>query len=409
MSDLRKLPYKPMPLSALPEAQLLFYCARTTLDESTVKKVQTVLQQDLDWRFLLEKADQNCVLPLISRNLLNGFRQSLSHYAIDQLENFERLHTRYNLLQTGVLIKLLKLLAANRVPAIPIKGPALAVAAYGDSYLRQFGDLDILIPESHIKVAVKLLRSEGYEPCQEIRWSGRGKIPENCEKDLALVGKGGHIYIELHWRLSGKNFEYPIDLKHVWETAASMPLDGTNVLTLPPEELLVYLCMHGSKHCWERLQWLADVSELVKTHRNLDWDCVLRTARSRGCMRALGLGLYLAGELLGAEIPEKVFKVAASENIVKHLADYVREWMLRDPEKAHNTAEWDYVRLQMKERRRDRIRLHLHHLGRYLRINSRDRAFLSLPASLSFLYIGIRTLRLANDYARLKVKSTGKS
>jgi hypothetical protein len=409
MSNFRKPLYDPILLSALPEAQLLFCCARTALDETTVRKVETLLQQELNWKFLLQRAEQNCVLPLVSRNLLNGFRRALSHDVVDQLETFERLHTQYNLLQTGVLIKLLNLLAANRVPAIPLKGPALAVAAYGDSNLRQFGDLDILIPESHIKAAVELLVSEGYEPCQEIRWPERGNIPRNCEKDLALVGKGGHIYIELHWRLAGKNFDYPVDLNRLWKTAVLMPLDGTNVLTLPPEELLVYLCMHGSKHCWERLQWLSDIAELVKTHPNLDWDGVLKRARRRGCKRALNLGLYLAGELLGAEIPEAVFKVAASEMLVKQLADYAREWILRDPEIVHSIAEWDYVRLQMKERRRDRIRLHMHHLGRYLRINSRDRAFLPLPASLSFLYLGIRTLRLANDYARLKVKNTGKS
>jgi hypothetical protein len=299
---------------------------------------------------------------------------------------------------------LLKVLAANGIPALPLKGPALAVAVYGDSCLRQFGDLDILIPEVHIKEAVKLLASQGFEPHHDVTWTEKENAPTNCEKDLALVGKGGLVYIELHWRLSGRNFIYPIDLSQIWKNPHSMSFAGIRILTLPPEELLIYLCMHGSKHSWERLQWIADISELIRTYRDLDWRVVFGRARELGCTRALNLGLFLASDLVGADLPPPILKRVVTDTIVRHLADYVREWILRDSEKTHSTVEWDRIRLKMKERRRDRIRLQLHHLGRYLRINSRDRAVVALPESLSFLYIAIRTVRLVNEYVLMRLK-----
>ena len=40
-----------------------------------------------------------------------------------------------------------------------------------------------------------------------------------------------------------------------------VPLVNTTALTLPPEEQVLILCMHGGdKHQWSRLKWISDNS-----------------------------------------------------------------------------------------------------------------------------------------------------
>ncbi|MCB0226148.1 MAG: nucleotidyltransferase family protein, partial [Anaerolineae bacterium] len=67
-----------------------------------------------------------------------------------------------NLMLTQELLRLLDLLAANDIPAIPYKGPALAALVYGDISLRPFNDLDILVPQRAARRAKALLEANGY-------------------------------------------------------------------------------------------------------------------------------------------------------------------------------------------------------------------------------------------------------
>ena len=50
---------------------------------------------------------------------------------------------------TGLLLQTLDLLQESGIQAVPFKGPALAVQAYGDLSLRQYDDLDLLIHEAY--------------------------------------------------------------------------------------------------------------------------------------------------------------------------------------------------------------------------------------------------------------------
>jgi hypothetical protein len=64
---------------------------------------------------------------------------------------------------TEELVRVLKFFAEAGIPAIPLKGPALAQALHGDSSLRTYVDLDILVPRSMVGRAFDLLRPGGYE------------------------------------------------------------------------------------------------------------------------------------------------------------------------------------------------------------------------------------------------------
>ncbi len=116
------------------------------------------------------------------------------------------------------------------------------------------------------------------------------------------------MLVELHWGFIDWPLAFSLDLLPLWERLVSVCLLGRTVRSLSPEDLLIFLCLHGTKprHRWRRLNWICDVAWLIRAHPGLNWGQVLAEARRLGSERRLLLGLCLAEELLDAEVPKQV-------------------------------------------------------------------------------------------------------
>ncbi len=79
-------------------------------------------------------------------------------------------------------------------------------------------------------------------------------------------------------------------------------MDGQVVKSFSTDDLLFSLCVHGSRHIWERLSWICDVAELIK-RQQLNWPALMDRAIKTDCERMFYLGLFLAERLLGASLP----------------------------------------------------------------------------------------------------------
>src|SRR5215207_3754046 len=108
-------------------------------------ETRELLARPPDWERVVRLAGRHKVLPHVYRALREGFRDSAPAEALQRLEDEAGANARRNLMLTGRLLKLLTLLAAAGVEAVPFKGPLLALSAYGDSSMRQFADLDLLV------------------------------------------------------------------------------------------------------------------------------------------------------------------------------------------------------------------------------------------------------------------------
>ena len=83
----------------------------------------------------------------------------------------------------------------------------------------------------------------------------------------------GHI-VELHWRLCERNASVHLPVGALWQRVTPVALPGMTVSSLAPEDLVLYLCVHGAKHRWERLEWVACVAEIVRNNADLDWHAI---------------------------------------------------------------------------------------------------------------------------------------
>ena len=261
---------------------------------------------------------------------------------------------RNNLFLTGELRKLLKLFDAHHIPALPFKGPALATLIYGNLTLRDFGDLDILVHKRDILRAKTLLISQGYRPWYQFTAAQEAAHLRSFHA-YAFTRNDGMVTIDLHWRFVPSPFYFPFNLKPLWECREQMPFAGTTILNIPPEDLLLILCVHGAKDRWSRLKWICDIAELIRAHGRLDWTRVIEQARALSSERKLLLGLLLASDLLGAALPEDVWQRVQTSPAVKSLAVQVRERLFSASDIMPEIAKGITLHLRVTDRLRDRV------------------------------------------------------
>lgn len=144
------------------EDELLLCCARSHVDPKTAERIQNLLQEDLDWIYLIGTAFQHRVLPLLYSSLKNTSLKGVPQVILNQLHSHFHANTQNNLFLTKELLILLELFADHNISAIPFKGPVLAASAYGDLAWRQFSDLDILVHKQDFLKAKDLLIRHGY-------------------------------------------------------------------------------------------------------------------------------------------------------------------------------------------------------------------------------------------------------
>jgi hypothetical protein len=377
-----------------PEDDLLRYCARMRIDSENGERIELLLRKELDWPYLSQKALRHGLMPLLYRNLKSTCPNAVPEAVLGQLRQYFLANAARNLFLTEELLELLHLFEAHGIPAIPYKGPVLAASIYGDLTLRQVSDLDILIRKEDMLEARDLLVPLGYRPQFELTHA-QAAAYQRSQYEFLLIRNKGRLTVELKWEIVDRFFSFPMDYECLWGRLKPISLDGKQVLTFSPEDLLLILCVHGAKHLWTNLIWVCDVAELVHLYRGLDWEWVMKQASAVGSQRMLFLGLFLARSLLDAPLPEEIRKQVEAEPMVKRLAKQVEQRIFHESDGLAGLWETSLFHLKARERLKDRI-CYCSRLA--MSTTPGDWTFQSLPDSLLPLYYLIRPIRLAAKY-----------
>ena len=323
--------------------------------QERAERISALIEKGLNWDVLIESASHHGLLPLLYWQLNSNCREAVPGAILTQLQSGFYETCKTNLLLAGELLEILNLLESHGIPAIPFKGPTLAVKAYGNLAFRSFGDLDILLAEEDLPRAKTLLSTTGYQaqyalaPAQEEAY-----LVSLCQWPI-VKGKS-RICVELHSRLTPKDFAFPLELADVSRRLHPVQLCGREVLTLSSEDLLLFLCVHGAKHLWLNLGWICDIARLLEAEKNLDWDRILEQASAMGCERMLLLGLFLANDLLGAELPGETLVTVRKTSVVKTLATRIYTWLFSDLGKPPNGFKAALFHFLVRERLREGFR-----------------------------------------------------
>ncbi len=375
------------------EDQILICAARQTLAAAATERLDTLLRTDVDWEYLLRLAERHCVVPLLHKQLSLADGDLIPADARAKLLASNHENTNSNLLLTGELIKLLDFLDGHGIWAIPLKGPTLALRAYGDIGLRQFSDLDILVRQSDVTRISELLIERGFTPHQPLTLAQEAAL-QRFDCSCNFISKHG-VALDVHWGLVDRHHGFAIDTESFFERLELVTVNGRELRTLATEHLLIFLCLHGFTHFWERLSWICDVAALIASGREIDWKLLVQTAKANGTLRILLLGLWLAHDVLSTPLPKEVLTAVMNDPVVQQVGHEVEQHLFVKAELYTGVFSEASLLLRLRERKRDQLKSLFSLL---LTPRRYDRMVVSIPKSLSFLYYLIRPARLAAKY-----------
>jgi hypothetical protein len=382
-------------LKTRPEFDLLVCLARAAPGHVEQARARELLRSPVDWDYFVALSWRHGLMPLAARNLLDSFAGEVPAAHLQRLRREFRHNAARNLLLVSELCGVIEALGREGVETVAYKGPALALQAYGDIKLRSFVDLDLLVRPRDAARASEVLAALGYRPHLRLSPAQERMLPRS-ECDRVFLREGRNLMLELHWAVAPPFFSVPVGAEEVLaERPMRLALCEGGVTTPAPALTLLLLSVNGAKDLWVALEPLAAVAELLRRRAaaGLDLQRAAWLARRAGALRMLLVCLELARRMFAAQLPEEIRAEARADRAVAPLVAEAARRLASAAPPHPGLSEKTRFRVRARERRRDQLR---YCALKLLTPTYRD-CTPELPRSLSFLYYGVRPLRLLRD------------
>jgi hypothetical protein len=340
------------------EFDLLLCCGGPRMHSQRRADLQSLIQDGLDWDLVLKLAHWHHMLPLLHWNLSHA-DASVPAPVLETLKRVFNYSARLALAMTGELMALIDVLGEEGILTVPYKGPVLSERLYGNIALRQSADLDIIVRKRDVESVRDILMERGYVPSVFVDGANHGfqvesRYSERFDRPDCVV--------ELHWAFTNKDVAFPLTLDAMAPRLAEHSLVGKRKIPVfSLEDSLLILCVHGAKHRWDRLEWICGIAELIGANRRLDWNELFSRAVETRSSRRLCLGLALAHDLYGIDLPEHVRELVKSSGELSDLLTQVTSLMfdgkrVKSGTHAFGTIQHDLFHYKLADRMQDRLR-----------------------------------------------------
>lgn len=379
-----------------PEMAVLVGCCRVHLGTATIDEVaRWSADPALDWRAVFQRSAQHRIRPIVYRVLVqtpvpDAIRRRLKaeltahlQQVVEMAREVERILARF---------------AGAGIPALPYKGVAYAVQAYGDLALRERGDLDLVIHEADLEAAMAIMREDGFSDPQFPLYQRMGSATwrRNTKDycfDKALPGQRG-LHVELHYRIIGAGYYFPLEHNSFRrEGAQEQVLLSRPVQLLPMEEHVRAITMHHLLH--DRLGYLRTALDLAVGFR--------ATGRTEATHPAPGFLderplLHVLHVLLGVEAPQPPDVAKRAERLVEEIlsSGYKKVWQVKVPiwDSARHYGHGLAQKSVFYHKWTDKVRAVLKIYSKLVSPQPIDMEFVRLPNWLYPAYFLVRPYRL---------------
>ena len=308
-----------LPASGSPEWAALLQCASPHPDVP----ILSALLSKVSWPALVTLAEAHGVISLLASSVSQLQENLVPPEFAQKIRELHRAQVLSALQMTAELFRLVDQFRNAGLDTVLVKGPTLALRAYGDTGSRQYGDLDFLVRQKDILRATELMISAGYKPEIAVESLSPQKIPGQ----YPFVRIAAPLLVELHTERTMRYFPRGLPIEEFFARRQLVSVDGHDIPALAIEDELILICIHGAKHLWDRLSLVADVAAFVTRQTSLNWERTFAAARAIGAERMLHTGLLLAGNLLHAALPHNVQAKLQSDRSASQLAAKITTWL----------------------------------------------------------------------------------
>jgi hypothetical protein len=285
------------------EFKLALACARWPLLVEDQEEIRQYAKQDLDWDQFVRIIERNQIMRLAYRNLCAALPNLPNEGNPERIRRKIVGFASQCLSQAAELARISGAAKELGIDIVVLKGVVLSVLAYGQLALRSPGDIDLLVDPAKVLEFERVLLQLGY-----VRYEPKAHLtPRRLRhylkyyKHFAYVNDRKGINIEVHWRLFHNN--HLAEPEFLSKTVQVNIGPGT-VSTLPPQELFLYLCVHGGIHGWPVLKWLADIGALLRGMSAEELRVIAALASERGLKPEFHAALMLVDSFLNVKPPD---------------------------------------------------------------------------------------------------------
>jgi hypothetical protein len=276
--------------------RLLALCARAECSALHYDQLAQAAANLPEWAGVPALAEEQGMAPLLYTHLKTA-GVSLPLTVKRELQGLYLRHRQANRVRMRVLRDVLAAYEAAGIQVLVLKGAALSHLIYPEPGLRPMSDLDILVPNSELWRAQRVLAELGFN----VPRSPTARLPHRHLAAATLQTAGLSIGVEIHYKLysdywdhAGSRIRAMMRLTRVGSTGKAPTATEPDGPTVPPrpfaladltaytlghEDMLWHLCRHLVSHvnAWEsgRLIWVADVVSLAeRLAPEIDWERV---------------------------------------------------------------------------------------------------------------------------------------
>lgn len=253
----------------------------------------------------------------------HGITPLLFAYTADEaLKAPARARAMWELRHRQIVANLLAAFDAKAVPALVIKGTALAYDLYDDASLRPRGDTDLLVAPKDLNAAREILTAQGF-----VAALGEQAAEAATQEVWQVTPPGGGTHdIDLHWQaFNGPSLAPLIPVDEAMAEAIPLPRLSPHARGLSRGHGLLHSCVHRAQHILspyfvagkahyggDRLIWLCDIDRLARALTVQEWQDVIIRAAARGIAPVCHGALLEAVKHLETQVPEQVLSRLAS-------------------------------------------------------------------------------------------------
>ncbi|HMF79211.1 MAG TPA: nucleotidyltransferase family protein [Bryobacteraceae bacterium] len=261
-----------------------------------------------DWESLFAAASEEAVLPALygfTRKL--QFDESLPVPVAEFLSQVETLNAERNAAIMEEVKHAVRLLNEAGIQPVLLKGVAYLVAGMYDTWAaRYLADVDLLIPETQLDQAARILIQNGFEPDES-------DVFAHFRHHHPPLRRHGSIHLELHRELTVHKAGVLLPVHEILDSATAFDLEGIKFLTPCPEHMMTHLIMHSQlQHPYNERIWppLRAMYDLVLLHRRfggeIDWNRIQDRFRAAGHYGTFVLHILRVQDALGFDPPFRV-------------------------------------------------------------------------------------------------------
>ena len=287
------------------EEHLLLELCRLEFSDEQINRIKSLLAVITDWPYFSNLANEHGVAALVWYNLEKyQLHSEIPEAAAYFLKCTLMRSLGRNTFNTESMGEVLRLLNAENIKIVILKGLALENSVYGNQGLRQMSDVDILINRDECIKARKILISNGYVSLP-VKSFFHKLILAYYGKHLPSLIKNG-TSVEIHHELFGgrKN----LMTKMLYDSSYMVEIKGEKTWFPQPQIFFLYLV----KHLWlhemnneSQLRLYTDLIVLIEKHNYeiLNYN-LLKCASDAGMSEILAWHLEPLRDIWGVSFPQ---------------------------------------------------------------------------------------------------------